>query len=268
MGRLHQICGFDSQTATTEHSSTKHHPSGWIDYRQAESALFKAFCGPGGYARILAADYARQFQADIGNPEIVAGLAEAMFPKAANILNQHGTRRAFSDRHLFAKCEKWAEFWCDKYAQRYVKRPHTKYSPESAALGRARGNETQKRGADRRAYMAQDWLSKGISIERIAQRLKCGISSVYRLLKREIAPWFGKAGKVFSSGKDSCTVPKLFNTGEVLERLPDEKRNAGRAEIRTDERCNDRDPVEIDALGALCNVLRQHLSQVLLSPAP
>ena len=250
VGRLHQICGFDSQIATTEHSSTKHYSSGWIDYGQAEASLFSALNGRDGYAQILAADYGHHFGPDVGNPEIVEEFAEALFPKAAAILNQHGTRRAFSDRHLFAKCQQWATFWCSRGAQRYVKRPHTKYSPESAALGRERGNETQKRDADRRAYMAQDWHSKGISIERIAQRLKCGISSVYRLLKRVVAPWYSKAGKVFSSGKDSCTVPKLFTTEEVPERIPDEKRDAGRAEIRTDERCSNADRAEIEALRA------------------
>lgn len=260
MERLPQICGFDSQTATYPTSTTPQNPSNWIDYEHAESLLFDALKPE---LRLTTSDHARLFGEDVAG--MTDEVAESVYSKAEAILHQHGHRRVFGDAHLFKKLQQWAKFWCDKYAAHHRPRRHSLYSPESAALGRQRGNKTIQIKTDRRAYMAQDWRRKGVSIKRIAKRLKAGISTVYKLLKREVAPWFGKAGKIFSFGKYSCTVPQLIASKVVQEKAPNEKLDSVRAQMRPDGRCSEPDRAELDALGALCNVLRQHLSRVLLA---
>ena len=69
--RLIQICGFDSRTATAQASTTPPQTPGFIDYPQAEAALFEEFVGPDGYARVLAADHARHYGEDICTPESI-----------------------------------------------------------------------------------------------------------------------------------------------------------------------------------------------------
>ena len=174
----------------------------FIDYQQAEAALFEALNGPGGYARILAADYARQFGADIGDPDIVEDLAGALFSKAAAVLQEHGRRRVFSDKHLFSLCQKWAAHWAGQFAQRdrdrieadakgradrlaYI---HAKYGgPEGTAKGRVKIVADQKAEADERADKAQALRRAGLKVAEIAERLVCSIRTVYRLLRRTVA---------------------------------------------------------------------------------
>ena len=151
----------------------------------------------------------------------VAGMVEeivnAAYPKALAILHTHGHLRVFGDQHLLDKLTQWSAFWCKKYARRHQKRPHTKYSAESACLGRERPAAARRGTADRRAYFAQDWYRKGISLERIAAKLGATVRTVRNLLQREVSRWFGMPGK---SGKNS--IPStLHKARQVPERLPD-----------------------------------------------
>ena len=275
MGRLNQICGFDSQTATTEHSSTEHHPSGWIDYDQAEAALFAEFLGPDGYGRVLAKDHARHFGADIDKPEVVEDLAGMLYPKAAEILNQHGTRRAFSDRHLWAKCHEWAEWWCEFHAKGHRKYPHTKYSPESAALGfergLKRGNAKKANAADIRALLVQLHHAEGRTVRQIAELLDIAKSTAGDALHRSVGVLRALVCWLVRHGKESLRTQLEFSFGPVQNDLPSRTPSPIRPEPPPEPPPDTEiaaDPAHRAALGALCSTLRQRLSQVLLSPAP
>ena len=116
------------------------HQTNWIDYPKAEAALFSAVRSE---LRLIAIDHQHHFGAEA--VRMVNQIAEAIYPKALAILQQHGTRRAFSDRHLWEKCQNWAEWWCARIAgHRRRKRPHTKYSPESASPGPRRTRKAKR----------------------------------------------------------------------------------------------------------------------------
>ena len=57
----------------------------------------------------------------------------------------------------------------------------------------------------------------GRAVDWIAQKLKCGRSTVYRLFKRKVSEWAG----VFSNGKESCTQ-SLFDSTAVENAIPNE----------------------------------------------
>ena len=123
----------------------------WIDYGKAEAALFAALNGPGGYARILAADYARQFGPDLAEADLVNDLADALFPKAAMLLQEHGTRRAFGDANLLALCRKWAGHWAEQFASRYRDRAEADAKGRAARLAYIRSKWTEEQSAKGRA---------------------------------------------------------------------------------------------------------------------
>ena len=95
------------------------HQTNWIDYPTAEAALFAALRPE---LRLITLDHEHHFGEEV--TLMVDEVAEAIYPKAAAILQQHGTRRAFSDRHLWQKCRGWA---------RLVVRPHRRSAPQAAA---------------------------------------------------------------------------------------------------------------------------------------
>ena len=208
----------------------------FIPYELAEAALFEALRPQ---LRLLALDYAHHFGADVADR--VADFAEAIFPKAEQILAEHGHRRVFGDAHLWAKCQKWAAWWCEKIERQHRPRPHTRFSAEAAALGRERAHAAIQRRTDQDASLAQCWRATGKAVDWIAQKLNCGRSTVYRLFKRKCGQW---KNALVSFGKDSLPVPSLFDTSEVEKAIPNET------------------SAEIEALGArIPELLRAHWNQ-------
>ena len=146
---------------------------GWIDYRYAEQSLFDALLPE---LRLRAADYRYHFGAQ--SADMAEDFAEGIFPKAADILNQHGHRRVFTDKKLYEKCQRWAAYWCRR-AARPSKR-HTVFDDQA----RAKSIETRTTAADRRAQKAQRWRAAGKSVAWIADKLGCTRQTVYNLFKR------------------------------------------------------------------------------------
>lgn len=153
-------------------------------------------------------------------------LAQAAKSYFYESLRAQGAAHLFREAYVEAKAERMGDWWYDKH-QRSKKRSHTKYTPEAAKRGGQTRGKQRAAEADRHAYFAQDWKAKGWSIERIAAKLDAGISTVYRLLKRVVSPWFGQVGKVvsskFSQGKDSN--PSTIQLFEDRTALPCEKAN-------------------------------------------
>ena len=172
----------------------------WIDYGRAEAALFAALNGPGGYARVLAQDYARQFGADIAEAPIVNDLADALFPKAAALLQEHGTRRAFGDANLLALCRQWAAHWAEQFARRYRDRADAidrnaadrlayirrKWTAEQSAKGRDRARRSVAALASVKALRARILTAQGLTAPQIAGEIGCTPKHTYKLKKRPI----------------------------------------------------------------------------------
>ena len=106
----------------------------WIDYGEAEAALFAALRPE---LRLIALDHAHQFGAAV--VEMVDDVAAAAYTKASNILHEQGTRRAFGDKHLLALLTRWAAWWCEHFAARQRSKA-------------ARADVCARSAAERRAY--------------------------------------------------------------------------------------------------------------------
>ena len=293
MERL-QICGLDSQTATAQTHQPPPNPSDRIDYPQAEAALFKELNGPDGYGRVLVADHGRHFGADVDQPESVEELAGALFPKAAQILNQHGTRHVFSDSHLYVKVRQWARHFCDQQSQ---------YQRDKAAA-------TTKNDADRQAhvhatYGGPEGVAKGnnhSALKRSAEvdtkvpeaiqmredgRTQKEIAQAFKRTPRTIRYWFKREIGAVVAG----VVERIELAGgtieEIVERLRkwkfancwsgtnytlfDDGTRKAFSKFPLSDRSgptpaqNHRAPAKIDAIAGICGLLRQHLARVLLT---
>ena len=215
----------------------------WIDYELAERALFEALRPQ---MRLIGLDYGRQFGARVA--DMVDDMAGAIFGAAERILGEQGTRRVFGDAHLFAKCQKWAAWWCAKIARQHAPRPHTRFSAEAAALGRERAHATIQRRADRDASLAQCWRATGKAVDWIAKRLTCSRATVYRLFKRKCGQWKSALGRAVANGRNPCTLPSLFDTSAVENAIPNETDQAQGPNMD-----------EIDRIGrSIPDLLRQH----------
>ena len=295
--RLHyQICGFDSRTATAQTNHPPQNHPGFIDYEEAEAALFEEFVGPDGYARVLAADHARHYGEDICTPESLEELAGALFPKAADLLNQHGTRRAFSDRHLLEKVRQWARHFCESLKREHQEAAattkndadrqahvHATYGgPEGVAKGNNHSALKRTLQADEKAPEAKRMLAAGHTKKEVAQAFDRTPRTIFNWTKREIGTVAAAVveriqlagGTVeqiaerlrrwkFARGW-SGTIHTLFDdgTGKAFSKFPlsDRSSPAPTAPAR-----NHRDPAKLNAVEGICTVLRQRLSQVLLT---
>ena len=198
--RLIQICGFDSRTATAQTNHPPQNHPGFIDYEEAEAALFEEFVGPDGYARVLAADHARHYGEDICTPESIEELAGALFPRAADLLNQHGTRRAFSDRHLLEKVRQWARHFCESLKREHQEAAaaaksktnqqahvHARYGgPEGVAKGNNHSLLKRTLQADAKAPEAKRMLAAGHTKKEVAQAFDRTPRTIFNWTKREI----------------------------------------------------------------------------------
>jgi len=165
-------------------------PPDWIDYREAEAALHHwACCDPHSYVPTLLAEHVHHYGRAIDSPEAIEEFATALYSKAVAWLVERGTYRAFGHKTLWRKCRRWAKWRCGREAQRIERQQRRSRG------GQTRGRQQQHQRITR-AYMAQDWHRKGIALQEIARRLRCAISSVYRYLRDEVPPWFGRAGAI------------------------------------------------------------------------
>ena len=284
--RLIQIYGSASRTATAQTHQPPSQTPGFIDYPQAEKAIFAAFNGPDGYARVLAADYGRNFGPDVVAPEIVADLAQEFFSKVSALAVEQGTRRVFGDDHLQSKCQQWAEMWC-QVAHQYQQFKSDKAAAAAIshsnqlghnlrkfggwvgfALGNAKSAIKQAQAADDRARQAQMLRATGKKLAEIAEILGVTIRTVSRYLIRKIGALVAEVEKRLtkwtSCKGSSCTDPENFD--------PSNRTAFARCPTGPEAPPKSRDPDEIsgdpaqqDALGAICSVLRQHLARVLLT---
>ena len=234
--RLTQICGTDSRTATAHPSTpTPTAPPDWVDYEQAEKAIFAAFNGPDGYARVLAADYGRNFGPDVVAPEIVADLGREFFSKVSALAVEQGTRRVFGDDHLQSKCQQWAEMWC-QIAHQYQQNKSDKAAAIKKnqtdrlvytlnkfggwigfSLGNAKSAIKQAKAADDRARQARMLRTAGKKLQEIAEVLGVDIRTVSRYMVRKIGALVAEVEKrltKWTSSKGwSCTDPENFDPG-------------------------------------------------------
>ena len=291
-----QIYGSDERTATALTHQPPPQTPGFIDYPQAEAALFEELNGPEGYARVLAADHARHYGEDICTPESIEELAGALFPKAADLLNQHGTRRAFSDRHLLEKVRQWARHFCESLKREHQEAAaaaksktnqqahvHATYGgPEGVAKGNNHSALKRTLQADAKAPEAKRMREAGRTQKEIAQAFNRTPRTIRYWFKREIGAVAAAVveriqlagGTVeqiaerlrrwkFAKGS-SGTIHTLFDdgTGKAFSKFPlsDRSSPAPTAPAR-----NHRDPAKLNAVEGICTVLRQRLSQVLLT---
>ena len=301
--RLIQICGFDSRTATAQTNHPPQNHPGFIDYEEAEAALFEEFVGPDGYARVLAADHARHYGEDICTPESIEELAGALFPRAADLLNQHGTRRAFSDRHLLEKVRQWARHFCESLKREHQEAAaaaksktnqqahvHARYGgPEGVAKGNNHSLLKRTLQADDKAPEAKRMLAAGHTKKEVAQAFDRTPRTIYNWTKREIGAVAtavveriqlagGTVEEIverlrrwkFAKGW-SGTIHTLFDdgTGKAFTKFPlsDRSSPAPTAPARNhrDPARNHRDPAKLNAVAGICGLLRQHLARILLT---
>ena len=190
------------------------HQTNWIDYPKAEAALFSAIRSE---LRLIAIDHQHHFGAEA--VRMVNQIAEAIYPKALDILQQHGTRRAFSDRHLWEKCQNWAEWWCARLAHRRRKRPHTKYSETSASLGRTHSQAKRSNKARIRALLVQLHHREGRTLRQIADQLRIGKSTAGDAMRRSVGLLYTVVSALVRFGKEAVQT-KLFPTLPVQNSLP------------------------------------------------
>ncbi|MCY3664954.1 MAG: hypothetical protein OXH81_04780 [Gemmatimonadetes bacterium] len=161
--------------------------------------------------KLIASDHARQFGEDVA--DMVDDVAATVYPKAVAILFAQRHIRVFNDDHLWAKLTKWAAWWCAKYARQCKKREHTKYSAESAALGRDRSKAKRSNKADIRACLAQCYQHQGQTIRTIADRLGVAVGTASNALKRPVATLFAILWAYFAQrvhfGKNSLQGGKI-----------------------------------------------------------
>ena len=295
-----QIYGSDERTATAQASTTPPQTPGFIDYQKAEAALFEELNGPEGYARVLAADHARHYGEDICTPESIEELAGALFPRAADLLNQHGTRRAFSDRHLLEKVRQWAAHLCESLKREHQEdaattkndadrqaHVHATYGgPEGVAKGNAHSALKRTLQADAKAPEAKRMREAGRTQKEIAQAFNRTPRTIRYWFKREIGAVAAAVveriqlagGTVeqiaerlrrwkFAKGS-SGTIHTLFDdgTGKAFSKFPlSDRSSPAPARNHRDPARNHRDPAKLNAVAGICGLLRQHLARILLT---
>jgi len=154
----------------------------WIDYdrREERRIFYEMSAKPGSLCELLAREFRDHYGPDLSAPEIREEYAQALFPKVRQCANGNGLGRLFSDAHIWAKCERWAAWWCSP-----KRRPsaHSRYTDEAADRGRA----TQARSADRDAIQAQALRLLGHTAAQIREALGCSIRKVRYLYKRPVS---------------------------------------------------------------------------------
>ena len=85
----------------------------WIDYGEAEAALFEALRPE---LRLIALDHAHQFGADVA--DMASEIVDAAYSKAVDHLRKLDHARVFSHDALTKKLTEWATWWCNHFAKK------------------------------------------------------------------------------------------------------------------------------------------------------
>ena len=290
-----QICGFASRTATAQPCTTPQNHPGWIDYEQAEAALFEALQPE---LQLTALDHGHHFGEDVG--DMVDEVAELLYPKALGILNQHGHGRVFGDAHLFVKVREWARHHCERQRDgEKWKRDraaaaakdlddrrahiHAIYGgPEGVAKGNNHSALKRSLQADAKAPEARWLLKSGRTQKEVAQAFKRSTRTIRYWTKREIgAVAAAVVERIKLAGGTveeiaqrlrkwkfancwSGTNHTLFDDGtrKAFTKFPVSDRSKPNPAPPAQ---NHRDPAQKEKITAICTLLRQHLARVLLT---
>ena len=294
--------GFTDRHCTASTNPPQILPTGSTT-RKPRPPYFEELNGPDGYGRVLVADHGRHFGADVDQPESVEELAGALFPKAAQILNQHGTRHVFSDSHLNVKVREWAQYYCENLKREHQEAAaiakndadrqahiHARYGgPEGVAKGNNHSLLKRTLQADDKAPEAKRMLAAGHTKKEVAQAFDRTPRTIFNWTKREIGAVAAAVveriqlagGTVeeiaerlrrwkFAKGW-SGTIHTLFDdgTGKAFTKFPlsDRSSPAPTAPARNHRAParNHRDPAKLNAVAGICGLLRQHLARILLT---
>lgn len=136
-------------------------------------------------------------------------LAQAAKSYFYESLRAQGAADLFREPYVEAKAERMGQWWFDKH-RRSQKRPHTKFGPESAALGRQRSQAKRTNKADVRACLAQLYQEQGDTMRAIAKKLSLGVGTVCEATKRDVSMLWRIVWAAVQFGKDSVQTYLQF----------------------------------------------------------
>ena len=178
----------------------------------------------------------------------------------------------FDESYVEAKAQRIGAFWFRKHRDRRTPRPHTKYTPAQARRGGRTSATRSKARADFRALLVQIQRDRdGGTLAQIAEELGCEIRTVSNLIKRLFPRIMGVIlDHLFrwKDSKSSCPSTPDIEVIEAKEPLLLFHVEGVQAGERPVERVQVDEIDDIEALKAICNVIRQHLSRVLLRSGP
>ena len=157
MGRISQICGLDSQTATTTTNSKP-------------KVERKAF------------EYANGHLANMGGCS-EGDLCQAFKSYFFQYLRESGASDLFREAEVEAKAARAGAWW----SRKFKKRPHSKYSPEQTKRGHQVSRFRRGATADLAALVAQLQQQKGVKVVQIADDLEKTLQHTRRLLRRKFS---------------------------------------------------------------------------------
>ena len=200
-----------------------------------------------------------------------ADLIQAAFSYLLQSVNASGAGHLFGATYAQRKAEKWAGWWHTKHTASRSRRPHTKYSAPQALRGRQVALIRKKGATDWTALRAQLARDRGDKLAEIARELGCTIRTVSNLSKRLFPKIIGVVlDHLFRWKHGKSSVARTPHKQDVPK--PEQLRCFYVEGVQAGERPAERVQVdeidEIEALEAICNVIRQHLSRVLLRSGP
>ena len=240
MGRYSQICGLDSQTATTN-SKNEVDRAAW------------AFAS----AKLSAMPFAS---------------AEDLRAAAVSYLGQsirdQGGSGLFSAEVVQRKADKLAGWWHIKHTANSTKRQHTRYTAAQGKRGRVVSQYRRGRQSDVLGLRVQLAAKRGAEVSSIAEALGITPQHARRLKRRRFALVLVLA-LVGTFGKNSVGSPSKLVSRDKEKLLPNVRHDVGGAETGPDVANIDQERDRIDQMGAnIGAILRDHWEEWPALPSP
>lgn len=166
-----------------------------------------------------------------------------------------------SGEYVQRKAAKLAGWWHTKHTASRTVRPHTKYSASQALRGRQVAALRKMARNDWQALRVQLERDRGATVAEVAGDLGCTTRNIYKLSRRR----FPRLVAVVLALALGVNVGNCSGGESLSQKLVDTQKETLPA-FTFDEGTPAHPPPlgKIEGVGALCSVLRQHLSKVLL----
>lgn len=198
MGRLSQICGLESQTATTNNSKTEFDRAEQAAFEHVKEALRgMRYCCLEDLQQAAFSYYCEGFR--------IAGVP-------------------IREEYARGKAARLGAWWHQKHSASRTPRPHTQYTPAQSLRGRHVAAVRKRGRNDWTALQVQLARQGGAKVAEVAGQLGCTTRNIYKLSKRRF-PRIVLAVLVLAFGvnvlnSSGWSVPQKHGSTDQRETLP------------------------------------------------